>query len=97
MTYQALTSEAKSIFGNPWRHGQWNITTQGQFITRYGPAKADEFAKLAGSKVGSTRPTIPGELVRVIEDNRTFIFNKRGSNTTSTGDGSGSSGDGPPS
>lgn len=98
MTYQALTSEAKSIFGNPWRHDQWNITTQGQFINRYGLPKAHEFAKLAGSKVGNTKPTIPGELTRVVEDNRTFIFNKRGG--SGGGDtiivGAGSSGEGPP-
>lgn len=94
---QALLSEDKSVFGNPWRFDQWNITVQGKFVTRYGEAKAAEFAKLAGSKIGNTKPTIPGELCRVIEDNRTFIFNKRGSGVSVGGGGQGSSGSGPPS
>jgi hypothetical protein len=92
---QVLTSEAKSIFGNPWRPDQWNITTQGKFIARYGKAKADEFAKLAGSMVGATKPTIPSELTRVVHDNRTFIINKR-IGSTSGADGQGSSGEGSP-
>lgn len=91
---QALTSEAKSIFGNPWRFGQWNITTQGKFVARYGVDKATEFANLAGSKIGNTKPTIPGELTRVINDNRTFIINRRGS--TSEIGGKGYTGIGPP-
>jgi hypothetical protein len=90
---QALTSEDKSIFGNPWRFDQWNITRQGQFITRYGAAKAAEFAKLAGSKVGATKPTIPGELIRTIIDKRTIIINRRSDGGP---DGRGYDGDLPP-
>lgn len=89
---QALTSETKSIFGNPWRFDQWNITLQGRFVSRYGVEKAAEFAKLAGSKIGNTKPTIPGELVRTIIDNRTFIINRRGE----SGGAQGTSGDGVP-
>lgn len=97
---QALTSEAKSIYGNPWRHDQWNITTQGKFVSRYGLPKAEEFAKLAGSKIGNTKPTIPGELSRVITDNRTYIFNRNETGGSGGGGGgiigAGSSGNGPP-
>ena len=86
---QALSSESKSLFGNPWRFDQWNITLQGSFIKRYGEAKAAEFAKLAGSKIGNTRPTIPGELTRVIIDKRTIIINRRGGSTDGASGGTG--------
>lgn len=67
---QALHSEAKSIYGNPWREDQWNLTLQGKFVTRYGLAKAEEFAKLAGTKVGAG----PKKPIRPIIQN--FLFNK---------------------
>ena len=103
---KALLTEQHSIFGNPWRADQWNITRQGQFVARYGAAKAAEFAKAAGSPVHSLRPPTTTE-VRIVEA-RTYIMTKKigqqqssGGGTGGTGGsgglvGAGSSGDGPP-
>lgn len=40
---------------NPWSHGNWNLTKQGQ-IMRENPEKAKQLASLAGSSVGGMRP-----------------------------------------
>lgn len=86
---KTLLSEDKSIYGNPWRADQWNLTTQGAFVARYGEAKAAEFAKAAGSAIGALRPN--EDKSRVVE--RHWIIQKK----TGGGGIQGSSGSGPPS
>lgn len=92
---KALSSEDKSLYGNPWRPEQWNITTQGAFVVRYGVAKANEFAKAAGVNVGDLRPHDPNKPTRVVEV-RNFLLGRRGGTSNSSIIGAGSSGDGPP-
>lgn len=95
---KALSSEEKSIYGNPWRAEQWNITVQGAFVQRYGVAKANEFAKAAGVKVGDLRPHDPNKPIRVVEV-RNFLIGRRGTNSDSSSAsiiGAGTSGNGPP-
>lgn len=41
---------------NPWSAKGWNLTRQGQYVQEHGMAKAQEAAKLAGTKIGGTRP-----------------------------------------
>lgn len=49
---------------NPWAADTWSVTAQGRFlkrmIDRYGPksgmARAEQFAKEAGSRLGATKP-----------------------------------------
>jgi hypothetical protein len=43
---------------NPWSAGGWNLTEQGKVIREHGMTKAQELAKLAGSSVGATKPTV---------------------------------------
>lgn len=96
MAYQALTSEAKSLFGNPWRFDQWNLTVQGQFVRRYGDAKAREFAVLAGTTFPGPKPRNGDEPQR---DRLVYLVTRK---ILIEGDGSGIAGgrgyagDGPP-
>lgn len=78
------------VADNPWEPGLWNLTAQMRFVTEYGAAIADAFAKMAGTRVGATKP-LPLKLdpVKVLIQRRTF--------GTIGGSDSGTSGDGPPS
>jgi hypothetical protein len=42
---------------NPWSAEHWNLTDQGKVVREHGMSKAEELAKLAGSRVGATKPT----------------------------------------
>lgn len=78
---------------NPWTYAEWNLTAQGDLIRRWGLVTAHKMAKEAGTTVGGPRPPSPTNA----PVNKTFILNKRiGSTNISTGGGTGSSGDGPP-
>lgn len=90
---QALLSEKHSIYGNPWRADQWNITMQGQFVLRYGEAKGREFAKAAGVTFGATKPASTGQPVII---HRNFILNKQIGTVGQSSGGYGWTGDGPP-
>jgi hypothetical protein len=87
---KALFSEDKSIYGNPWRADQWNLTTQGAFVARYGEAKAAEFAKAAGTSIGALKPKPISERDVLVKN---FILIKK----VGGAGGTGSSGSGPPS
>lgn len=89
---QALTSEARSIYGNPWREDQWNLTVQGRFVARYGEAKAREFAKAAGTTLGALKPVSAEQAQRLVEVRQFILIKKIGGSG-----GTGSSGSGPPS
>lgn len=41
---------------NPWSSSNWNVTEQAQFVQQYGMEKAKQFAALAGSHIGATKP-----------------------------------------
>ena len=43
---------------NPWSAQHWNLTDQGRIVREHGMSKAEELAKLAGSRVGATKPTL---------------------------------------
>lgn len=42
---------------NPWSAEHWNLTEQGKIVREHGMTKAEELARLAGSRVGATKPT----------------------------------------
>lgn len=44
---------------NPWTREHWNMTEQGKVVREQGREKADQMAKSAGSKVGSSKPLAP--------------------------------------
>lgn len=76
---------------NPWTFENWNLTAQGQYVLKHGIVKAEAAAKEAGTTLGGKRPRDPNP----ITINNTYLFRK-GGGSTSTGDGSGTSGVGPP-
>ncbi len=43
---------------NPWSAAHWNLTHQGQIITKQGSEKAQQMAKAAGSSVGAVHPPV---------------------------------------
>lgn len=47
-----------SMAGNPWTGEGWNMTKQAQIIQAEGMAKAQEYARAAGTSVGGTRPAV---------------------------------------
>lgn len=75
---------------NPWSAEFWNITSQGEYVKRYGLSVAKRTARLAGSAIGALRPKAVA-VERIIE--RQWILSKR----TGGGGTVGSSGEGPPS
>lgn len=42
---------------NPWSAEHWNLTEQGKVIREHGMTKGEELARLAGSRIGATKPT----------------------------------------
>lgn len=67
---------------NPWSYKDWNLTQQGQIVTAYGLAKAEEMAEEAGTHVGGPRPAPPNNVTKVQE---TFILNKHQKGTSGGG------------
>jgi hypothetical protein len=49
-----------SKYGNPWSPDQWNVTTQGLFVTTYGLRRAREYAAKAGTTLGGPMAETPG-------------------------------------
>lgn len=43
---------------NPWEGDDWNLTEQGKFISVHGDDLASAFARMAGTKVGSLKPSL---------------------------------------
>lgn len=51
----AQGSSGSSAGKNPWTADNWNMTEQGK-IVRENPTRAEQLAKLAGTRVGGTKP-----------------------------------------
>lgn len=49
-------SRSGGVGSNPWSKDSWNMTEQAR-VYRENPAKADQLAKAAGTKVGGSRPS----------------------------------------
>lgn len=88
-----------SALGNPWLQSEWNLTKQGEFLLRYGSARAEEFATAAGTSLGGIQKKPIGENTVI----RNFILIKRIGATGGSGGGggggvigAGTSGSGPP-
>jgi hypothetical protein len=77
---------------NPWTAEFWSITAQGAYIKKYGLSVAQRTARLAGSRIGALRPTVP-QPEKIIE--RHWIIQKQGGG--GGGGGQGFSGSGAPS
>ncbi len=41
---------------NPWKGENWNLTDQGQYISKHGIEKAQQLAKQAGTSIGGAKP-----------------------------------------
>ena len=79
------------VADNPWEADGWNLTMQGRFIAAHGMEIATAFAKVAGTKVGGLKPSLPKpDPIKVLIQKRVIGSVSVGSND------SGSSGDGPP-
>jgi len=46
---------------NPWSAEHWNVTEQARYARAHGEEKAAALAKVAGSRIGATRPTQPAK------------------------------------
>lgn len=82
-----------AVTDNPWLPDQWNVTHQGEYVTRFGELLARARAAEASSFLGATRPA--AEKPRPKVEHHTRIVNKTFI-SGGGGVGAGSSGDGPP-
>lgn len=86
---------------NPWDADGWNLTEQGRFIAKHGDKIANAFAKMAGTKIGATKPGSPAaaQYMPIPARNFTVVVQRRGISAPVGGGGlvgAGSSGDGDP-
>ena len=84
------------VSDNPWEMDNWNLTAQGRFISQFGMALANAFAKNAGTTIGGSKPkatVAPRDLMVLIQRRN---IGGTTNNSSSTG-GFGSAGEGDPS
>lgn len=57
---------------NPWSAEHWNLTRQGQYITKYGLEVAKTKAKQAGARIGGPKPAAAVGPFMPLPRNRNF-------------------------
>lgn len=80
---------------NPWSSEYWNLTRQGEYVTKYGVEVAKTKARQAGVKFGSSAPRAPQTFINGRPPFQVIV--QRRNIGGGGGGGQGSSGDGPPS